>query len=353
MHVDWNWIKQRPHFVVEKMVSNGVNVDLYYQKSFIKTQLTKNPKINVCPKSIPRLPINRFHIIRLINRLIYYYFIMVLLLLKKYDYIYITHPSLYSNSINIPIVYDCMDDVLAFNNTKNTYDEFFKFERIIISQAKYVFFTSEYLMNKVLTRYDVCSNNNFIISNNAIEFPNNKNISKAIDCEIIESNKIKLTYIGTISSWFDFDLLLHLNTEKYTINLYGPIEINKDKYKDNFVFYGPKPRDDIFAIMNNADILIMPFVVNELIRSVNPVKLYEYMYSNKPVIATKYGETEKFQDYIDLYEPSNEDSFENCINDIVSRNMKPKRSKEDIAFFLRGNTWDNRVIDIIKYLQIV
>jgi hypothetical protein len=36
----------------------------------------------------------------------------------------------------------------------------------------------------------------------------------------------------------------------------------------------------------------MPFQVTDLIQSVNPVKLYEYIYSNKASISVRYDETE-------------------------------------------------------------
>jgi hypothetical protein len=46
------------------------------------------------------------------------------------------------------------------------------------------------------------------------------------------------------------------------------------------------------SIMAEADILFMPFQVTDLIQSVNPVKLYEYIYSNKASISVGYDETE-------------------------------------------------------------
>ena len=44
MHVDWNWIKQRPHFIAEKLFLNEIEVNVFYQKYFYKKRLTANTK---------------------------------------------------------------------------------------------------------------------------------------------------------------------------------------------------------------------------------------------------------------------------------------------------------------------
>jgi hypothetical protein len=48
---------------------------------------------------------------------------------------------------------------------------------------------------------------------------------------------------------------------------------------------GQNHTKEIKSIMAEADILFMPFQVTDLIQSVNPVKLYEYIYSNKASIS--------------------------------------------------------------------
>ena len=92
--------------------------------------------------------------------------------------------------------------------------------------------------------------------------------------------------------------------------------------------------------MEAADVLIMPFNLNELILSVNPVKLYEYVLSGKPCLAPKYGETEPFQDYVYLY--YNKEDAINTITAILAGNLGTKKSKEDCTAFARQNTWEER-----------
>lgn len=70
MHVDWNWIKQRPHFIAEELGKNGFDVDVLfipYQKKF----LVDNVAENVSLKPIKQLRGRRFSIIRKMNSLLY------------------------------------------------------------------------------------------------------------------------------------------------------------------------------------------------------------------------------------------------------------------------------------------
>ena len=348
MHVDWNWIKQRPHFIAEKLRDNGVEIDIYYTKYFYKGKLTVNDRGNLSIHSIPRLPLSRFKIIKFINEHLYKNLIYRLIKKNKYDFVYITHPSLFIDKINVPIIYDCMDDVLAFSPEAESNKLIFNKESKLVNQAKYVLFTAENLKNTVLKRFRLPNSEKYLINNNAIELPK---FSKSVEkYDLGASNKIKLTYIGTITEWFDFEMLEKLDTSKFEFHLFGPIYNIEQKFPDNFIIHGTVSRDLIFSIMQSSDILIMPFRVTELIKSVNPVKLYEYIYSCKPIITVRYGESEKFSDFVYLYENSNAKSFEDCIKQIEYNGMDSKNSKENCIEFVKNNTWNKRAKDILALI---
>lgn len=348
MHVDWNWIKQRPHFIAEKLHDNGIDVDVFYQKYFYKDKLTVNEKGNLSIHRIPRLPLSRFKIIQAINEKLYKNLIHKLTKKNNYDYVYITHPSLFIDKINVPLIYDCMDDVLAFDPESESNKIMFEKERSLVKQSKYVLFTAENLKNSVLKRFVLEDSRKYLINNNAIELPKFGSIEEK--CDFVNSGKIKLTYIGTITEWFDFDMLKKLDSSKYEFHLFGPIYNIEQNFPDNFIIHGTVPRDKIFSIMQASDILIMPFKITELIKSVNPVKLYEYIYSCKPIITVKYGESEKFSDFVYLYENGNAENFELCIKRIEENNMHAKNTKDNCKTFVENNTWNKRADDILKLI---
>ena len=45
MHVDWNWIKQRPHFIAEYLAKNGYEVDVYYKPYSKKFYVENNTEL--------------------------------------------------------------------------------------------------------------------------------------------------------------------------------------------------------------------------------------------------------------------------------------------------------------------
>lgn len=349
MHVDWNWIKQRPHFIAEKLVENGSEVEVYYQQCFNKKLLTTNARENFIIKGIPRLPLSRFSVIEKINTFIYERFLANRLSQEIYDYVYLTHPILFSKKINVPIIYDCMDDVLEFSSELNKKKELFILEKQLVQHSSYVFFTSEHLKNTVLKRYsldNVCEK--FFVNNNAIELPKT-HILESI--KLGGSDRIKFVYIGTITEWFDFNLLETLDKKKYEFHLFGPVYNTSTDRQENLIFHGSVSREKIFSLMQAADILIMPFRVNRLIESVNPVKLYEYIFSCKPIISVKYGESLKFSDYVYLYEDGDAKSFQDCVKKIEANGMKCKTSETDCKNFAENNTWNSRALEIKRQIS--
>ena len=269
---------------------------------------------------------------------------------KNYDYVYLTHPSLYSEKINIPIIYDCMDDIISFPIPEKQKKEYLKLENQLLRKADFVIFTAHYLSEIVKKRCG-CIIKKYSVINNAIELP----ISDIIPvfADIDKKDSIICTYIGTISDWFDFDLLEKVQekyiNKKIIYNLYGPVEIhNRTINKDIFNLKGSIPHEKIFEVMNNSDVLIMPFIVTDLIKSVNPVKLYEYIYSGKPVISVKYGETEKFEEAVYLYEDGNVLSLCNVFDEIYKNKLRGKISVKTAHEFVKDNTWESRVNNILK-----
>jgi len=85
-------------------------------------------------------------------------------------------------------------------------------------------------------------------------------------------------YIGTISSWFDFESIILMLDKNESANfvLIGPVDISIPKH-NRLHYFGTFSRDYLPFFMLNAHVLTMPFKVNQLIESVDPVKIYEYI----------------------------------------------------------------------------
>jgi hypothetical protein len=92
----------------------------------------------------------------------------------------------------------------------------------------------------------------------------------------------------------------------------------------------------------------MPFILSELILSVNPVKLYEYIYSNKPTVSVRYDETEQFDPYVMLYK--NGDEYLKIMQRLVQGDF-PEIDVDRNQSFVKNNTWNNRVEIIQQCLR--
>jgi len=111
-------------------------------------------------------------------------------------------------------------------------------------------------------------------------------------------------------------------------------------HHDRILWRGPKRHDELPAVMGEFDCLAMPFRVTPLIESVDPVKLYEYISYNKPIIAVYYDEIARFAPFVHFYRTHAE------ALDLVSRLMTgaldKKYSDTERRTFLAANSWRER-----------
>lgn len=355
-HTPWGWIKQRPQFLAEEL-SEFFEIDVLYRRSnhitsgWNQKKRTEEAKLYSLD-GFHNIPFERFRHLPIKTM---YHFNKILWNLKhvdlnKYDYIWVTDSLLWwlikDKIRNAKVIYDCMDDTLEFPYTKK-YKNLYHFreetECELVNNANFVFCSSEWLAKTITNRYNVKRRINVV--NNAIS-DSFTGLSKTVSTQ---HDTPTLTYIGTISEWFDFDLILHA-LEKYPqieVRLYGPIRTPYIPSHERLKIMGSISHDKIIDTMNEASGLIMPFVVNDLILSVNPVKLYEYIYSGKPIAAVKYGETEKFAEHVTLYETK--EDFYRFIETCILKSYKPNATK--MRTFALSNTWSKRGNEIVKIIS--
>lgn len=343
-HVSWHWTKQRPQFIAEEL-SKHFDV-IYVQKKGYQKATTYN-KQKVIVKYLYRLPLARFKVVRFINDFLFK--VQLFIDCMKADVIWFTSPEMYSC---IPLfffkkkitVYDCMDDMVELYPLLK---EMGSLEKKLYNKARFVLASSLNLAEKLKTRY---GERIVKIVNNAISSSFEQKEIELPDeiVHLVKEDTFKITYVGSISSWMDFNLLksIHEKFPQIKIMLWGPIDVEIPK-DCGVTCCGVVEHKYVSCILSSSDILIMPFIVNDLIKSVNPVKLYEYIYSGKPCIAPKYGESLQFEEYVNLY-----DNPKHCIT-IIEKIIAGEslcQSKEKCEAFIAENTWLSRVNDIVNLL---
>lgn len=348
MNVDWHWIKQRPHFFAE-LFSKKYDLTVFYQRSYNRKHLQNRKSVNFKLRPLYLVPrIDRIYQLKKINILLKSTFIKYRIKKEKPEYIFFTFPdqcdSIPENYSGI-IIYDCMDNHSAFIDEKRKKSLLEKQELKLVSRANIIIVSSEKLKevlgekygSQFLEKIEVIRNG---YDGKAIEDNNGKTGNK----------EFTITYFGTISSWLNFEYLEKSlkEIEGLRYKLIGPVADVEIPLVNGIEYLGTIEHEQLYENVKNDDCLIMPFKINEIIESVDPVKLYEYINMNKNIVSVYYPEVTRFNPFVHFYSDYN--SFVNVIRQLTIHNSK-KYDEEQRIIFLSENRWIDRVNSIIKILS--
>jgi glycosyltransferase involved in cell wall biosynthesis len=103
-------------------------------------------------------------------------------------------------------------------------------------------------------------------------------------------------YVGNLSYWVDIQLLSEVarRMPSWSFVLIGPVETSLTPLRSlwNVKLLGPRPYRQLPGYLQWANVGLIPFQRSTLTESVNPVKVYEYLASGLPVVATRWTELE-------------------------------------------------------------
>ncbi|WP_288842433.1 hypothetical protein [uncultured Deefgea sp.] len=100
-------------------------------------------------------------------------------------------------------------------------------------------------------------------------------------------------YIGTIGEWFDWGLLILMANSKPDIifRIIGPVYSKSAlPLPENVELLPPCNHGEALIAMQEFSAGLIPFKINKLTESVDPIKYYEYIALGIPVISTSFGE---------------------------------------------------------------
>ncbi len=348
MQVPWDWVRQRPHFLAEGLAARH-DVTVVHNRPYTRFKLVRNERPPALRFKEPYLlpfaylsRINAFLVSAQLREL-----------LAGTDIVWLTHPFQYAQigraiTPRHKVVYDCMDNNLEFAFVRNNpllYSRLFSVEQELVRRSDIVVVSSTYLGQILEQRYNL--HKEAFVVNNGIFLGDGR-----LPGTTPPASPRKLTtisYIGTIAEWFDFDLVLAslARYENLVYDLYGPAEVPIPRH-DRLNYRGRIEHRFVFDAMQRSDALVMPFKLNELVLAINPVKLYEYVYSHKPAIAVRYCETEQFGEFVHLYDSAEE--YLRLVDQLVEGSLAPKKPEADCVRFAGDNTWERRAAEIAEIL---
>jgi len=156
-------------------------------------------------------------------------------------------------------------------------------------------------------------------------------------------------YVGTITSWFDWDLLIYSAEHKKDLSfvIIGPGYIPTNLPKNVYTF-GPKPYEEIPAYMQYADVGLIPFKDLSRMDTVQrPLKLYHYLASGLPVVSVSCGALKKMAPYAILAENAKE--FVAGIERVLEYKETERNELREIA---KKFSWDKVFAEFDRILDL-
>lgn len=347
--VDWRWIKQRPQFLAEHLARHFSVVVLYPWKNNRKDLQKKEVSaLPLCPYFMLPSFGGRFAAIGHINAWLGKLQLSLMLKKNQPDYLWISHPMQWPM---VPvwfsgrIVYDCMDDYEAIEWNRDKSSIVAGYETEIVKKAVRIFASSMELCRKLNGHYGIDHSKITLLRNGYNGKPTTLQ-RKARE----EDGLLKIGYFGTIGRWFDFDLLLDSLSKFSNVeyHLYGPTEKDIQIPRNNrLIYHGVVPHNQMFEESRQLDALMMPFLLNDIVRSVDPVKLYEYIQMSLPILSIYYPEIERFAPFVHFY--NDREDYVQQLKCIVE-SQKLMYSNRQAEAFLKDNSWQNRADTVISAL---
>jgi teichuronic acid biosynthesis glycosyltransferase TuaH len=342
MFVDWRWMKQRPHILAEGLIQDHQLLVLY-PIFFESHKLVRNqspvrrwPFLYIPGQSGSLLRTFDIAVQRLMLNVVAWWF--------KPEVIWVSHPYL---GQYLPetfwqkaVIYDCMDLFSAFNDQPDPMLE--RAEQQLVQRSKAVLCSSQHLLERL---QPLASPNRLHLVRNGFQTAWLEHL-QTIDQGQLEPDGLQIAYIGAVAAWFDTASLAyaleHLPEAK--LHLIGLLEQHPDLPAVKVVVHGLIEHDHLFEFAQQFDVFVMPFMVNDLILGVDPIKLYEYLCLNKPVISVFYPEVARFEEFIYFYRSPQELLV--LLRQASNGQLAPKATRGKVRAFLEANTWTARLEQI-------
>lgn len=348
-HVDWNWIKQRPQFIAEGLKACfDVSVLYMFQNGRRNTLQKRSHKgEDVSPLfSIPFAG-RMGGIAEKINTSFMKIQLSYHIRRTKPDYIYFTYPlqaEILPDFFNGKIIYDCMDNHTALCLEKQK-GKIALLEKKLIEKADHILVSSNNLIKTLVERYGA----QFALKMNLIRNGYNGEILDTTEEDPVKKATFTISYIGTVGRWFNFDFVIKSLEDMPNLRykIIGPVDVHAPQ-SDQIEYTGTIEHNELFDSVKETDCLVMPFVLNEIVEAVDPVKLYEYINYNMNILCVKYDEVERFSPFVHFY--TDYDSYKEQI-EAMMRDNSLKYSAETRRRFLIENSWSARVDAIEKIIN--
>jgi hypothetical protein len=241
------------------------------------------------------------------------------------------------------LVYDCMDHHEGFGNCP---PDVIAGERALMAEADTLIVTSDWLYNIAKDK-----NPNTFIVRNACEFRHFS--QRPADVYHDPRQRKILGYFGAISDWFDCSIVAKLaeHFPECLILLVGADTCGAAKKLakySNVKLTGEVSYQQLPHYLYSFDVCILPFQIIDLTLATNPVKVYEYMCSGKPVVSVRLPELASMHQMVYLADDSSQ-FIAHCELALQEAPNAPQRQQR--ITYASEQTWIHRAEELESALE--
>lgn len=196
---------------------------------------------------------------------------------------------------------------------------------------------------------------------NGVDYEHYQNIDKVFEFDkefstILDEKKPIIGYYGAFASWFDYDMIKYLAEKRpqYNIVLIGTkyddtMEKSKIEELNNVYFLGTKDYKILKNYASKFDVCTVPFLINDITKATSPLKIFEYMALEKPIVTTAMDECKKYKS---IFIAKDKEEFIKLVDQSITLTKE-----EDNEYFRElkkealENTWTSKAKLIINLLK--
>jgi glycosyltransferase involved in cell wall biosynthesis len=237
------------------------------------------------------------------------------------------------------VVYYCVDEWSKFTYLHG--EKSAQAERRLLKQADVVFATAQTLVDDRLPH-----NPNTYLARHGVDhnlFARAMDDRTQVPADLAAIPRPRLGFYGTIQDWIDFDLICHLARRRpdWSIVLIGNafVDVSRLKQFPNIHLLGRRDHDLLPNYCKGFDVGIIPYVVNERILHVNPIKLREYLSAGLPVVSTAFPEVQLYPQFCAAVQTF--EQFETAVESALRTNNPALRRRRSEA--MAQETWEKKV----------
>ncbi len=234
-------------------------------------------------------------------------------------------------------IFEAVDDWSQHNSYQAISEKLIKNYKTIEAKADIIFTVSP-ILNDLFSNHQ-----NVHWIPNGVDYHHFQDKNE-IPKELENIKKPIIGYIGTIQSRVDLDLIKYLadkNPDKLIV-LVGPIwsdaDISKLDGLKNVYLIGRVPYSLSPTYINQFDVGIVPHTSKGFVKTMNPMKIYEYLACGKPIVSNAMFGFDALVEYIKI--TNSYDEFNLLINREIESDNEEKIQKRRTAS--QRNSWQSR-----------